>query len=491
MKNTITHLIDKISFQAQTTILVWIIVIGFTLIASVGLLALMGIKSEFDINSSQSHNMYTLTLLNKAYDIHKNDQILLQLLEIWEQYKTYNLPKDQNSTISHLREWYAKTFKMHYYQQIQRLLSKENALIESIDKAFINDGEDISSLLEEQFLISFDIAFYGKKITDSLYKNTFIVLAIFMLIIIATIIILAFSIRQSINTNHLLLEQLVQSKTKELQSLNVNLQKSIEYEVEQNRKKDLIMYQQARLASMGEMIQNIAHQWRQPLNSLMILIQSFKSRAMQKKLDNEFINQQTQYGMKIATEMSNTIENFRNFFHPETNKEFFELSQSIRNSIELLKAQFQENLIRIEVDVSPQAQDLNMLGYQNSFTQVILILINNAIDALKLKSQNDKSFENPLIEISLDKLGYNIILCVKDNAGGIDLEDKSKVFEPYFTTKHKSVGTGVGLYMAKQIIERQLNGTISVSNTQWGKQNQYFGAEFTIHIPIQKDNYES
>ena len=139
MKNTITHLIDKISFQAQTTILVWIIVIGFTLIASVGLLALMGIKSEFDINSSQSHNMYTLTLLNKAYDIHKNDQILPQLLEIWEQYKTYNLPKDQNSTISHLREWYAKTFKMHYYQQIQRLLSKENALIESIDKAFIND----------------------------------------------------------------------------------------------------------------------------------------------------------------------------------------------------------------------------------------------------------------------------------------------------------------------------------------------------------------
>ena len=105
-------------------------------------------------------------------------------------------------------------------------------------------------------------------------------------------------------------------------------QKSIDYEVEQSRKKDLIMYQQARLASMGEMIQNIAHQWRQPLNSLMVLIQSFKSKAMQKKLDDEFVLTQTQYGMKIATEMSNTIENFRNFFRPENKTEPFTLFQA-------------------------------------------------------------------------------------------------------------------------------------------------------------------
>ncbi|WP_365896440.1 HAMP domain-containing sensor histidine kinase [uncultured Helicobacter sp.] len=93
--------------------------------------------------------------------------------------------------------------------------------------------------------------------------------------------------------------------------------------------------------------------------------------------------------------------------------------------------------------------------------------------------------------ISLDKVGYNVALCVKDNAGGIHLEDKSKVFEPYFTTKHKSVGTGVGLYMAKQIIERQFNGTINVSNAHWSNgdygSDEYFGAEFSINIPLQKD----
>lgn len=494
MRNIFTHFINKTSFHTQTTILVWIIVVGFTLVASVGLLALIGLKSEFDTNSPQNRNIHSLILLNKNYDPYKPNDKIPQLLEMWEQYKMYNLTKNQDLATTHLREWYAKTFKPSHYTQIQTLLAKENTIIESIDKAFItNDNHSIPSLLEEQILLAFDIALYNKYITDSLYQNTFIILAIFMLIVITTIIILALSIRQSININHLTLEQLVQEKTQELQNLNENLQKSIDYEVEQNRKKDLIMYQQARLASMGEMIQNIAHQWRQPLNSLMVLIQSFKSKAMQKKLDDEFVLTQTQYGMKIATEMSNTIENFRNFFRPENKTEPFTLSSSIWDSVELLKAQLIESSIEVKVCIKESEKDLSIDGFQNSFTQVILILINNAIDALKLTMENKESKKdfNPLIAISLDKVGYNVALCVKDNAGGIHLEDKSKVFEPYFTTKHKSVGTGVGLYMAKQIIERQFNGTINVSNTRWSNgdygSDEYFGAEFSINIPLQKD----
>ena len=494
MRNIFTHFINKTSFHTQTTILVWIIVVGFTLVASVGLLALIGLKSEFDTNSPQNRNIHSLILLNKNYDPYKPNDKIPQLLEMWEQYKMYNLTKNQDLATTHLREWYAKTFKPSHYTQIQTLLAKENAIIESIDKAFItNDNHSIPSLLEEQILLAFDIALYNKYITDSLYQNTFIILAIFMLIVITTIIILALSIRQSININHLTLEQLVQEKTQELQDLNENLQKSIDYEVEQSRKKDLIMYQQARLASMGEMIQNIAHQWRQPLNSLMVLIQSFKSKAMQKKLDDEFVLTQTQYGMKIATEMSNTIENFRNFFRPENKTEPFTLSASIWDSVELLKAQLIESSIEVKVCIKESEKDLSIDGFQNSFTQVILILINNAIDALKLTMENKESEKDfsPLIAISLDKVGYNVALCVKDNAGGIHLEDKSKVFEPYFTTKHKSVGTGVGLYMAKQIIERQFNGTINVSNAHWSngdyESDEYFGAEFSINIPLQKD----
>ena len=165
----------------------------------------------------------------------------------------------------------------------------------------------------------------------------------------------------------------------------------------------------------------------------------------------------------------------------EANTEPFVFITSIEDSIELLKERLKENLIKI--NVVAKKENLNIDGYQNSFMQVILILINNAIDALKLRAENEKDFTDLCIEILLDKVGYNIVLCVRDNAGGIRLEDKSKVFEPYFTTKHKSVGTGIGLYMAEQIIERQFNGTIDVSNTQWGE--AYFGAEFTIHIPTQ------
>ena len=482
MKNIVLLFIDKISFQTKTTILMWIISIGFALIIGVGLLALIGLKSEFDISSFQNHNIHMLMPLAKSDTYNENE--LPNLRHIWEQYALYNTNKNVDSLSIHLRDWYAQTFMLEQYNQIRNLLHKEHLIGESIDKAFAqNDTFTISSLLKEQLILSFDIAFYDKKITDSLYHHTFIILTIFIFIVIATIMMLTLSIRRSIDANHLLLERLVDSKTKQLQEINAKLQESIHYEVEQNRKKDLVMYQQARLASMGEMIQNIAHQWRQPLNSLTMLIQSFKSKAMQNKLDNDFVLQQTEYGMKIATEMSNVIENFRNFFLPETNTESFAFAESIEDAIILLKERLKENSIHIDVVIKKKG--LSIDSYQNSFKQVILVLINNAIDALKLKAQNEENFTDPRIEILLSKVGYNIVICVRDNAGGIALEDKSKVFEPYFTTKHKSVGTGIGLYMAEQIIERQFNGDISVSNTQWG--DSYFGAEFTIHIPIYKE----
>ncbi|CUU39557.1 MULTISPECIES: sensor histidine kinase [Helicobacter] len=478
---SIVHsLMNKISFKAKTTILVWIIVVGFVLVASVALLALLGLKSEFDTNSLG--NLYTPN--KNAQEQNKNNQDdIAHLSYMWIlEPKAQNKIDNMDSLILHLRKQYAQTFMSKEYDAVKELLQKQQQVRESAKIAITNnDIPAISALLKEQIILSSDITFYNKAITDTLYNHTFVFLVIFMFIVIATIIILALSIRHSINTNHLLLEQLVDSKTKELQALNANLQESIQYEVEQNRKKDLIMYQQARLASMGEMIQNIAHQWRQPLNSLTMLIQSFKSKAMQNRLDDDFVLQQTQYGMKIATEMSNTIENFRNFFRPEANTEPFVFITSIEDSIELLKERLKENLIKI--NVVAKKENLSIDGYQNSFMQVILILINNAIDALKLRAENEKDFTDLCIEILLDKVGYNIVLCVRDNAGGIRLEDKSKVFEPYFTTKHKSVGTGIGLYMAEQIIERQFNGTIDVSNTQWGE--AYFGAEFTIHIPTQ------
>lgn len=479
----LTHLIDKISFHAQTTILIWIIVIGFFLSSGISLLSLQALKIEFDLSSPRDKNIQALTSLYHLYTTEEqDDQNLSKTLDIWNEYKTYTLTKNQNFLFNGFREWYAKTFISNFYEQIEILIPQENAFIDLIDQALLHDDHaNVLTLLEKQLLISLSISLHQKKITDSLYSHTYTALMIFLGIIIMTILILTLSIRNSINTNHVLLERIVEFKTKQLQTLNTNLQKSIKHEVEQNRKKDLILYQQARLASMGEMIQNIAHQWRQPLNSLILLIQSFKTKGLQNKLDNDFVLQQTEYGMKIATEMSNTIENFRNFFRPENREEIFDVPQSIYHSLELLKGQLSVNNIQIQIKVSKEAQNLQIKGYQNSFTQVILVLINNAIDALKLKQEHLKTSPS-LINISLKNIHGRMIMCVRDNAGGIDLKDKSRVFEPYFTTKHKSIGTGVGLYMAKQIIEQQMNGIISVQNTQWGSQNEYYGAEFKVQI---------
>ena len=122
MRNIFTHFINKTSFHTQTTILVWIIVVGFTLVASVGLLALIGLKSEFDTNSPQNRNIHSLILLNKNYDPYKPNDKIPQLLEMWEQYKMYNLTKNQDLATTHLREWYAKTRRFKHFLLKRMLL---------------------------------------------------------------------------------------------------------------------------------------------------------------------------------------------------------------------------------------------------------------------------------------------------------------------------------------------------------------------------------
>ncbi len=209
---SIVHsLMNKISFKAKTTILVWIIVVGFVLVASVALLALLGLKSEFDTNSLG--NLYTPN--KNAQEQNKNNQDdIAHLSYMWIlEPKAQNKIDNMDSLILHLRKQYAQTFMSKEYDAVKELLQKQQQVRESAKIAITNnDIPAISALLKEQIILSSDITFYNKAITDTLYNHTFVFLVIFMFIVIATIIILALSIRHSINTNHLLLEQLVDSK---------------------------------------------------------------------------------------------------------------------------------------------------------------------------------------------------------------------------------------------------------------------------------------
>ncbi|MDY2585639.1 HAMP domain-containing sensor histidine kinase [Helicobacter sp.] len=343
----------------------------------------------------------------------------------------------------------------------------------------------------------------AKKVRNNALHNALqkVILVIMCLIMLITML-LSFLILRSIKNLHATLEEKVKEKTKELQKLNNSLQENIEKEVLESRKKDQIMYQQARLASMGEMIGNIAHQWRQPLNALMLLIQTFKVKSQNGKLTQEFIELQVEDGLKIAKRMSQTIEDFRNFFHSANDKEPFNLKENIYDSISLVDAFLKQNEIEMIVDC---AENIVLCGYRNAFSQVLLNLIKNSEDALRARGVMPARIKI-LVEItheseSKDSPKDCARILFMDNGGGIKLDDIQKIFEPYFTTKHKSVGTGIGLYMSKQIIEKQMQGSIEVRNVRYddafnlvcdgrdcvrdcGFKDGTCGAQFILTIPL-------
>ena len=269
---------------------------------------------------------------------------------------------------------------------------------------------------------------------------------------------------------NLMLEEKVKKQTMELLDLNKNLKKRIQSEVEKSSKRERIMFSQARLASMGEMIGNIAHQWRQPLNNLNITLYKMKKEFNE---DEQKFNKIYNEAKNLTKKMSDTIDDFRNFFQPDKEIETFYINETIDQAYLLLEKTLDNDNIKISFNT---LENFKIEGYPNEFSHVLINIINNSRDALK-----DKKGEK-LINIETkafhDKtLKECLHISITDNGGGIDDEIIDKVFEPYFTTKHQSSGTGIGLYMCKQIIESSMHGSISAKNKN-------DGACFTIKIPL-------
>lgn len=233
--------------------------------------------------------------------------------------------------------------------------------------------------------------------------------------------------------------------------------------------KNNIMLSQARQAALGEMIGNIAHQWRQPLNSIGAVMMKLELKCDDDGLCADDIEDAIYKTNSIITLMSRTIDDFRNFFSPNKEKHHFK----IRKSIESIKALMLPLLYPNDIDLVVSGdQDIEIFGYSNELEQVLLNLVSNAKDAIIVNK-----IENGIINIDIKKENYNLNIVVKDNANGISENIIQKVFDPYFTTKFKSQGTGIGLHMSKMIIENNMNGDLSVKNHQ-------NGALFSITIPI-------
>ena len=244
------------------------------------------------------------------------------------------------------------------------------------------------------------------------------------------------------------------------------------------KQQEKMLMQQARTSAIGEMIGNIAHQWRQPLS---VISTASTGMKLQLEMNNEIstdetidildkINEQTQH-------LSKTIEDFRNFFSENlSNIVEFEINEVIEKVYGLVKDSFSNNFIEIKYDVE---KEIYIEGNKNLLIQALINIYNNALDALKTRPDKEKR----ILFISAKKENSKLLIKIKDNGGGIPLAYIEKIFDPYFTTKHKSQGTGIGLYMTHQIINKQLHGTISAKNTSFEyKDKEYVGAEFTITI---------
>ncbi len=248
---------------------------------------------------------------------------------------------------------------------------------------------------------------------------------------------------------------------KKIENDEMYLESRIEEEVEKQQEQEQILLQKYRMANMGEMIDSIAHQWRQPLmQSNMMLLN------MSESLDDKlYLEKKIEELSRLNSHMSQTIDDFRNLLKDGKSKSSFSVSSAIDEVLLLLK-----NNLR-DVELSYERKEFELLSYKNEFMQVMITLISNALEALE-------GIEPKHLIIEISKVDKMLYVEVEDNAGGIEPTIMEKIFDPYFTTKEQSGGTGLGLYIAKIIVEQNLNGRINVENTKKG-------AKFTLVLPIE------
>ena len=271
------------------------------------------------------------------------------------------------------------------------------------------------------------------------------------------------------------LNHTLELKVQELDEFNKSLHKTVQTEVLKQRENENLLIQQSKLAALGEMIGNIAHQWRQPISAVSAIMMNIKWTAISSGVEKNFLDDRMKEANAQLKYMSQTIDDFRNFFTPNKEKEYFNLKDESKKAYKILQATLENHNINLQIYASCT---ISTFGYANEFSQVILNIISNAKDVII-----ERKIKQPRIEIHLEKDNDNIYCTINDNAGGIDAKYIDKIFEPYFTTKEHN-GTGIGLYISKEIIHKHMKGTLKVKNIK-------DGTSFIISIPIlTKENDE-
>jgi len=322
----------------------------------------------------------------------------------------------------------------------------------------------------------------AKKKTESIQELQKFTAYIILLSIVLSVIVIVISslLASNIKKSFILYKKLVNRKEKQLEDINNNLENRIVDEIEKSRKKDTQLLQQARFASLGEMIGNIAHQWRQPLSAISTIssanIVNLELGLLSKE-DNIENNE------KILTHvefLSQTIDDFRNYLtaSKDEKKVVFDIKDTIINIKKIIEVVYKDN--NIDLKINFVKVNMNCYGISSQLSQVILNILNNAKDVL---IQNN--IQTKVVFIDTKIIDNKNVITIYDNGGGVPDEILEKIFDPYFTTKHQSQGTGIGLYMSKDIIQTKYNGILEVKNLKWNDSiNSYYGACFILEIPI-------
>lgn len=261
----------------------------------------------------------------------------------------------------------------------------------------------------------------------------------------------------------------IQQTSEQKRRLKTALDRS-ESEIEYQK---AMLFQQSKLAAMGEMIDNIAHQWRQPLNTLSVIVQDAEYAYGSGRVDKNYIRTMTSESMDQIMFMSQTIEDFRNFVKPDQKNTPFDLNQPVAESLEMLASMFEAHRIAIDVQYSDNA--LEVFGSASEFKQVLINLLQNARDALI-----EHKSSHPTITIRVFGDDTYGVISIQDNGGGIPSDVIERIFEPYFTTKEEGKGSGIGLYMSYSIIQTKMGGTIEVANVE-------NGTMFTLILPLWRE----
>ncbi len=437
------------------------------------LTGLYGVISSFItvfLIHNNSHSFEDINMLGKERML--AGKILFYTNEVYHHY-SYTQVEELKKTITEFKEIESTlksigyVFEQESKKEFFRLADSFVDFFEKGDRSWNKEkGSEIDFLISEQYekllnnIDSYILKIQKKSENEIKYILT-IIITLFILLL-TLLLAQAFFI-------FIPAEREIKEKSKELKNINKDLQDRVMAEVAKNKEKTLQIIHQSRLATMGEMVSMIAHQWRQPLASISTISGTLSLDIMMDNYKAEFFQQELESIDELAQHLSSTIDDFRDFFKTDKELQSEEIKEIVEKSFKIIAPTLEAKKIAFNNQIE---DDIFVNTYVSEIKQVLLNIMKNAEDVLV-----EKEIQNPTIWIKGSKKNGFAEIVIEDNAGGISKDNIDRVFEAYFSTKKSKDGTGLGLYMSKIIVEEHCKGKLSVENGE-------YGAKFTITLPL-------